>query len=102
VLPIGRPYDNYGILLLNEDNTATAPGEQGEICVKGPILALGYYGDPVRTAEAFIQNPLNPNYRELIYKTGDLGRFREDGITAISKPRRRSATLRKLFGISDM
>jgi len=80
VLPIGRPYDNYGILLLNEDNTATAPGEQGEICVKGPILALGYYGDPVRTAEAFIQNPLNPNYRELIYKTGDLGRFREDGI----------------------
>lgn len=79
VLPIGKPYDNYGILLLNEDNTETAPGELGEICVRGPVLALGYYGDPERTKAAFIQNPLNPNYRELIYRTGDLGRWREDG-----------------------
>ena len=80
VLPIGVPYENYGILLLNDDNTATPEGEMGEICVKGPILALGYYGDMARTNESFIQNPLNPNYRELIYKTGDLGKFREDGI----------------------
>lgn len=79
VLPIGKPYDNYGILLLNEDGTETTPGEVGEICVKGPVLALGYYGDRERTNASFIQNPLNPNYRELIYKTGDLGRFREDG-----------------------
>ena len=80
VLPIGVPYENYRILLLNEDNTATAEGKVGEICVAGPVLALGYYGNPEKTAESFIQNPLNPWYRELIYKTGDLGRFREDGI----------------------
>lgn len=80
VLPIGIPYENYQILLLNEDHTETAPGQVGEICVAGPILALGYYGNPEKTAESFLQNPLNPNYRELIYKTGDLGRFREDGI----------------------
>lgn len=80
VLPIGVPYENYGILLLNEDDTATPDGEVGEICVRGPVLALGYYGDAARTNEAFIQNPLNPNYRELIYKTGDLGRLRSDGI----------------------
>lgn len=80
VLPIGVPYENYQVLLLNEDHTETAPGQVGEICVAGPILALGYYGNPEKTAESFIQNPLNPNYRELIYKTGDLGRFREDGI----------------------
>lgn len=79
VLPIGKPFANYGILLLNEDNAETAPGQIGEICVKGPVLALGYYRDPERTADAFIQNPLNPNYRELIYKTGDLGCWREDG-----------------------
>ena len=79
VLPIGKPYNNYGILLLDEDNKEPAPGEMGEICVRGPILALGYYGDAVRTAESFIQNPLNPNYRDLIYKTGDLGCFGEDG-----------------------
>lgn len=80
VLPIGIPYDNYQILLLNEDHTETPFGDVGEICVAGPILALGYYGNPEKTAESFLQNPLNPNYRELIYKTGDLGRFREDGI----------------------
>ena len=79
VLPIGIPYDNYGVFLLNEDGTATDAGEIGEICVTGPTLALGYYGDCQRTREAFIQNPLNAKYRQLIYKTGDLGRFREDG-----------------------
>ena len=79
VLPIGVPYKNYGILLLNEDHTATAPGEIGEICVTGASVTLGYYGAADKTAESFIQNPLNPCYRELIYKTGDLGRLREDG-----------------------
>lgn len=80
VLPIGVPFENYRILLLNEDLTPTAPGEIGQICVAGPILALGYYGDPERTQASFIQNPLNPNYRELIYKTGDLGRMNDRGI----------------------
>ena len=80
VLPIGTPYENYSIILLNEDGTETAEGEIGEICVKGPILALGYYGDLERTNESFVQNPLNKNYRELIYKTGDLGSLREDGL----------------------
>lgn len=80
VLPIGVPFENYRILLLNEDHTPTAPGGVGEICVGGPVLALGYYGNPEKTAESFVQNPMNPNYRELIYKTGDLGRFREDGV----------------------
>ena len=80
VLPIGTPYENYSIILLNEDGTETAEGEIGEICVKGPILALGYYGDLERTNESFIQNPLNKNYCELIYKTGDLGNLREDGL----------------------
>ena len=80
VLPIGVPYDNYRIILLKSDLTPAKKGETGEICISGPILALGYYGDSQRTNEAFIQNPLNKNYRELIYKTGDLGSFRADGV----------------------
>lgn len=80
VLPIGVPYGHYSILLLNEDQTATGQGKIGEICVGGPCLALGYYGDPQRTEASFVQNPLNHHYRELIYKTGDLGRVREDGL----------------------
>lgn len=80
VLPIGVPYENYRIFLLKEDETAAAPGEIGEICVSGPILALGYYGNQAYTEKAFVQNPLNPYYRELIYKTGDLGRYNENGL----------------------
>lgn len=80
VLPIGKPYDNYRVLLLNEDNTATPDGETGEICVKGPILALGYYGNKEQTEKSFMQNPLNDKYRELIYKTGDLGSLDENGV----------------------
>lgn len=79
VLPIGKPYRQYRILILDEENHETPKGEIGEICVLGPILALGYYGAPERSAQAFMQNPLNDSYRELIYKTGDLGRIREDG-----------------------
>lgn len=80
VLPIGLPYRNYNVFLLNEDDTPTKQGEEGEICVSGPILALGYYNDPERTAASFIQNPLNKSYDELIYKTGDIGVMREDGV----------------------
>lgn len=80
VLPIGVPFENYRVFLLNEDNTPTPQGQLGEICVTGPILALGYYGDWEKTRESFLQNPLNTKYRELIYKTGDLGCFRPDGI----------------------
>jgi acyl-coenzyme A synthetase/AMP-(fatty) acid ligase len=40
-------------------------------------LAVGYYGNPEKTAEVFVQNPLNDRYRELIYRTGDLGYYNE-------------------------
>ena len=78
-VPVGKPFRNTGILLLNDDGTETAPGEVGEICVKGTCLALGYYNNPEKTAEVFVQNPLNPFYPERIYKTGDLGRYDEEG-----------------------
>ncbi len=79
-LPIGIPYRNYRVFLLDEDDTPTKTGEQGEICVSGPILALGYYNNRELTERSFIQNPLNKAYNERIYKTGDYGIMREDGI----------------------
>lgn len=80
VLPIGKPYENYQIFLLNDDGEAVRDGEIGEICIGGPGLSLGYYGNAKKTVESFIQNPLNPNYRELIYKTGDLGKYNAEGL----------------------
>ena len=80
VLPIGRAYDNYRVFLIDEHGNEPAVGEPGEICVCGPILALGYYNDPERTAAAFTLNPLNKAYPERMYRTGDYGRLDEDGI----------------------
>jgi acyl-CoA synthetase (AMP-forming)/AMP-acid ligase II len=77
-LPIGIPCRNSDVMLLSEDNQKiTKPNETGEICVRGSSLAMGYYGNPEKTAEVFVQNPLNDRYRELIYKTGDLGYYNE-------------------------
>lgn len=79
VIPIGRPFKNTEIILLDDRNERAAPGESGEICIRGSSLTMGYYNDPDRTAEAYVQNPLNPFYPELIYRTGDIGRFNERG-----------------------
>jgi D-alanine--poly(phosphoribitol) ligase subunit 1 len=70
-LPIGFPCRNTDILILNEKNQICAVEERGELCVRGSSLAMGYWNDPEKTAKAFVQNPLNTRYPELIYRTGD-------------------------------
>lgn len=77
-LPIGRAAYNTGVLVLDGDREA-APGEIGELCIRGSGVALGYYNNPEKTAEAFVQNPLAPYYRDIMYRTGDLVRVNEAG-----------------------
>lgn len=78
-LPIGKAFNNERIILLDaEDKEVTEIGVPGEICVSGSCLALGYYSNDEQTKKAFVQNPLNKNYIELIYRTGDLGKYNED------------------------
>lgn len=71
-IPIGYPCRNTDILLLKDDNSLAVNGEEGEICVRGTSLAGGYYNNWEKTNSAFVQNPLNTKYPELIYRTGDL------------------------------
>lgn len=78
-IPIGRPFPNREILLLTGDGKRAEAGQEGEICIRGTSVTLGYYNDPARTSEAFVQNPLNTAYPEIIYKTGDIGRYNEAG-----------------------
>ena len=78
-IPIGYACENTDILILNENNELVKEGETGEICVRGVSLALGYYNNPEKTDAVFVQNPLQKHYRELIYRTGDLGRYNEYG-----------------------
>lgn len=79
-LPMGAAFPNERVFLLDEeDKEVTEVGKSGEVCVAGTALALGYYNNPEMTAKAFVQNPLNPHYPELIYRTGDLAHYGEDG-----------------------
>lgn len=79
-LPMGVPFPNERVFLLDEeDKEVKESGKSGEVCVAGTALALGYYNNPEVTAKAFTQNPLNPHYPELIYRTGDLAHYSEDG-----------------------
>lgn len=78
-LPIGIPYRNTDILLLDHEDKPCKVGEEGELCVRGTSLAMGYYNNPEKTAAAFTQNPLNTSYPETIYRTGDMAYVREDG-----------------------
>lgn len=79
VIPIGIPFENTDILLITDDNQLAKDGEVGEICIRGTSLTHGYYRNPEKTNEAFVQNPFNQLYPELIYKTGDLAKKNEQG-----------------------
>jgi len=78
-IPIGKACENKEVILLNEELKEVQVGEIGEICVRGIGLAKGYYNDSEKTENVFIQNPNNPYYRDIIYKTGDLGVKNEEG-----------------------
>lgn len=80
-LPIGIPMSNCDILVLNDEDKLVLKEEDGigELCVRGTSLSKGYYNNPEKTRAAFVQNPCNPAYPEMIYRTGDLVRYNERG-----------------------
>ena len=78
-IPIGKACQNMQVLVLKDDETEASVGEIGELCVRGTGVALGYYGNRQKTDEVFVQNPLNPLFNDVIYRTGDLVKPAEDG-----------------------
>lgn len=78
-LPIGIPMENKDILVLDSENELVTGEEIGELCIRGNSLSMGYYNNPEKTKEVFVQNPLNQTYPEFIYRTGDLVRYNEYG-----------------------
>ncbi|MEJ5239327.1 amino acid adenylation domain-containing protein [Limisphaera sp. VF-2] len=88
-LPIGRACENTEVFALDEENRPiTQPGIEGELWVRGPTVAQGYWGDPGKTARSFQQNPLHNRYPDPVYRTGDVVKLADDGVTWLFLGRR--------------
>jgi amino acid adenylation domain-containing protein len=100
VVPIGKPVSNNCIYILSRDLQIMPVGVPGEICIAGESVSRGYINEREKTERAFIKNPFDPEEanqkllrgvqgggfleksppgRRRLYKTGDIGRWLEDG-----------------------
>lgn len=79
-IPIGKSIENYDVELLDEhEEIISTIGQEGEICVRGSVIAFGYYGLKEKTDAVFRQVPQNDKYEEKFYHTGDYGMYDDNG-----------------------
>lgn len=77
MIPIGQAISNSALLII-KNGRLCAIGEIGEIYIKTPFRSKGYYRDPELTSAVFVQNPLHQDSEDIVYKTGDSGRYLPD------------------------
>ncbi|WP_343746119.1 amino acid adenylation domain-containing protein [Chitinophaga sp.] len=77
VLPVGVPITNTMVAVVN-NNSLCVGGEIGEIYIKSPFISKGYI-DPSLNEQHLVRNPLGDSELDLVWRTGDLGRYRNDG-----------------------
>ncbi|MCB9280800.1 MAG: amino acid adenylation domain-containing protein [Lewinellaceae bacterium] len=79
-IPIGKPFENTAVYILNPYLELVPDGFTGEICIAGIGVADGYLQDPDLTAKKFVNNPFARNvFEQTLYRTGDLGRWNRLG-----------------------
>jgi acyl-coenzyme A synthetase/AMP-(fatty) acid ligase len=78
-IPIGRSIPNVRAYALKDDGTEAQVGDVGELLVGGATVMKGYWGDPARTGRSLIADPLAPERRGPVYRTGDLVELLHDG-----------------------
>ncbi|KAK7756325.1 NRPS [Diatrype stigma] len=87
-VPVGRPLPNYSVYVLDDNMNPVPPEVQGEIYVGGPGVAAGYLNNDELTMERFVTNKYATtvdmtNGWTMLHRTGDLGRWRDDGMIFI-------------------
>lgn len=79
MLTIGTPIHNTQIYILDEDQGLVPEGNIGEIFIGGDGVARGYHNRPELTTERFFKDPFSDVMDAKMYRTGDLGKFLENG-----------------------
>jgi amino acid adenylation domain-containing protein len=91
-IPIGRPIANVEIVTVRDDGGLAAPGEVGELYVRGPTVMQGYWGDAAKTGRALVQDRFGGSPDAPLYRTGDL--VRQDGSGDLEFLGRRDAQIK--------
>ena len=79
-VPIGRPIRRTEVYVLDADRQPAPIGVPGELYIGGDALALGYLNRPDLTAEKFVPHPFSPDPTARLYRSGDVARWRPDGV----------------------
>ncbi len=79
VIPSGKGVGPVEILIVKDGAKVENGGDIGEIFIRSPYLSNGYYGLEKETSDKFVLNPLTNAPDDIVYKTGDLGRYLHDG-----------------------
>ena len=79
-IPIGDACDGEELLVLDERLQPVAPGDIGDLYIRGTGLSPGYWRDQERTNSVFLPCPGGAGPQDRIYKTGDLARRGADGL----------------------
>ena len=78
LVPIGRPIQNMRLYVVDSAMRRCAIGVKGEICIGGPGVGRGYLFDEARSRAVFLPDPFREGQR--LYRTGDIGCYRDDGM----------------------
>lgn len=78
-VPIGRACENMEVFAVTESGHVAGVGEEGELWAKSGTVMRGYWGRPADSAKSLVQNPKNPHYADIMYRTGDIVRLLPSG-----------------------